>query len=119
MPRTTPRNSRPPQPPSGVAITLDTEERNALRDSIAGKLAQLPKAHATLATCDELSAHRIIREHRDYLRLLDDLGWAAEDHRLAFPITMPARPLGRTLARLAEDDPAAAAVCASLLERLP
>lgn len=119
MPRTTPRSSRPPQPPAGVAITLSKEERDALRDSIAGKLAHLAKAHATLATCDELSAHRIICEHRDYLRLLDDLGWAAKDRRLVFPITMPARPLGRTLAHLAKDDPAAAAVCAALLKRLP
>ena len=119
MPRTTPRSSHRPQPPAGVAITLSKDERNALRDSIAHKLAQLAKAHAALATCDELSAHRIIREHRDYLRLLDDLGWAAEDRRLVFRIAMPARPLGQTLARLAADDPAAAAVCAALLERLP
>jgi hypothetical protein len=70
----------------------------------------------THANTNALNAHRIIR---DRLRLLDDLGWAVHDPRPEFPITMPADALGHTLARLADQDPAVAAVCDTLLERLP
>jgi len=94
-------------------------ERIVVRAAIALKLARLDETHMTLADTDELNAHRIIREHRDYLRLLDDLGWAVHDPRPDFPLTMPVAALGRTLARLADQDPAVAAVCDSLLERLP
>lgn len=119
MPRTTPRGTRPPQTPAGLAVELTPYERALVRDAIALKLAGLDETHATLATTDELNAHRIIREHRDYLRLLDDLGWAVQDPRPTFPITMPADALGRTLAQLADQDPAVAAVCDALLARLP
>jgi hypothetical protein len=102
-----------------VALALTRAERNAVRDSIASKLARLDETHAALATCDELSAHRIIREYRDYLRLLDDLGWAIHDPRPSFPLSMPATALGRTLAQLAERDEAVSAVCDALLDRLP
>lgn len=119
MPRTTPRGTRPPQTPAGVVVELTPYERALVRDAIALKLTRLDETHATLANTDELNAHRIIREHRDYLRLLDDLGWAAHDPRAAFPITMPADALGRTLALLADQDPAVAAVCDALLARLP
>lgn len=90
-----------------------------VRAAIALKLARLDETHGTLANTDELNAHRIIREHRDYLRLLDDLGWAVHDPRPDFPLTMPVEAVGRTLARLADQDPAVAAVCDALLERLP
>ena len=102
-----------------MLLALTPSERNTVRDSIARKLARLDETHATLAACDELNAHRIIREHRDYLRLLDDLGWAVHDPRPGFPLTMPVEALGRTLAQLADQDPAVAAVCDALLERLP
>jgi len=72
-----------------------------------------------LATCDELTARRLMREHHDYLRLLDDLGWNKHDPRPWFPITMPAAAFGRALAQLARRDPAVADVCAALLQRLP
>jgi hypothetical protein len=100
-------------------VELTPYERIIVRAAIALKLARLDEAHTTLANTDELNAHRIIREHRDYLRLLDDLGWAVHDPRPAFPITMPADALGRTLAQLAGQDPAVAAVCDALLNRLP
>ena len=119
MPRTTPRGTRPPQSPAGVVVALTPFERIIVRAAIALKLARLDETHATLAHTDELNAHRIIREHRDCLRLLDDLGWAAHDPRPDFPLTMPVEALGRTLARLADQDPAVAAVCDALLERLP
>jgi len=119
MPRTTPRGTHRPRRPAGVAITLTPYERAVIRASIAHKLARLPETHAALAASDELSAHRTIREHRDYLHLLDDLGWAAHDPRPDFPLTMPADALGRTLARLSAEDPAVAAICSALLERLP
>jgi len=119
MPRTTPRGTRPPQSPAGLVVALTPHERSTVRTAIALKLARLNKTHATLATTDELTAHRIIREHHDYLRLLDDLGWAVHDPRPEFPITMPATALGRTLARLADQDLAVADVCNALLERLP
>lgn len=100
-------------------MALTPYERIIVRDAIALKLAHLDETHETLANTDELNAHRIIREHRDYLRLLDDLGWAVHDPRPEFPITMPADALGRTLAPLANQDPAVAAACDALLERLP
>jgi len=119
MPPTKPRGTRPPHATTGVLLALTPAERNAVRDSIARKLARLDETHATLATCDELSAHRIIREHRDYLRLLDDLGWAIHDPRPCFPLSMPATALGRTLAQLAEHDEAVGVVCDALLDQLP
>jgi hypothetical protein len=100
-------------------VALTPYERIIVRASIALRLARLDETHATLANTDELNAHRIIREHRDYLRLLDDLGWAVHDPQPEFPITMPADALGRTLAQLADQDTAVAAVCDALLERLP
>jgi hypothetical protein len=100
-------------------VALTPYERIVVRAAIALKLARLDETHTTLANTDELNAHRIIREHRDYLRLLDDLGWAVHDSRPAFPITMPGDALGRTLAQLADQDPAVAAVCDALLDRLP
>lgn len=100
-------------------VALTPYERVIVRAAIALKLARLDETHATLATTDELNAHRIIREHRDYLRLLDDLGWAVHDPRPDFPLTMPVDALGRALARLADQDPAVAAVRDALLERLP
>lgn len=117
MSRSTPRGTRPPQSPTSF-VALTPHERIAVRAAIALKLARLDETHLTLASTDELNAHRIIREHRDYLRLLDDLGWAVHDPRLEFPITMPADGLGRTLAQLVETDPGVAAVCHALLERL-
>jgi len=100
-------------------VALTPYERIIVRAAIALKLARLEETHATLAHTDELNAHRIIREHRDYLRLLDDLGWSVHDPRPHFPLTMPVEALGRTLARLADQDPAVAAVCDALLQRLP
>lgn len=102
-----------------MVVALTPYERIIVRAAIALKLTRLDETHTTLANTDELNAHRIIREHRDYLRLLDDLGWALHDPRPHFPLTMPVEALGRTLARLADQDPAVAAVCDALLERLP
>ena len=119
MPRTTPRGTRPPQSPAGVVVALTPYERIIVRASIALKLARLDETHASLANTDELTAHRIIREYHDYLRLLDDLGWTVHDPRPEFPLTMPADVLGRVLVSLADQDPAVAAVCDALLERLP
>jgi len=119
MPPTTPRGTRPPHAPAGVVVVLTPYERIIVRAAIALKLARLDETHATLASTDELNARRIIREHRDCLRLLDDLGWAIHDPRPSFPLTMPAVALGRTLAQLAEHDEAVSAVCDALLDRLP
>jgi hypothetical protein len=102
-----------------VVLFLTREERTSVRAGIAARLGQLADVHDTLAAGDELAARRLIREHRDYLRLLDDLGWREDDARSRFPITMPAPALGRALAQLARRDVAVAAVCTGLLERLP
>jgi hypothetical protein len=102
-----------------VLLFLTRQERASVRAGIAARLAQLADVHDTLAACDEPTARRLIREHRDYLRLLDDLGWTEDDPRSRFPITMPAPALGRALAQLARRDTAVASVCAALLDRLP
>jgi hypothetical protein len=118
MPRTSSHGTQPPRQ-AGVVLFLTAPERASVRAGIVGRLAQLGDVHTTLSRCDEFTARRVIREHRDYLRLLDDLGWAEQDPRPWFPITMPATAFGRALAQLARRDPAVAAVCAALLERLP
>src|SRR6266516_8048261 len=116
MSQTTPRG--PHQPHAGVVLFLTAQERIAVWNSIAYKFAQLQQTGAKLARSDELTARRIIREHEDYLRLLEDLGYEAADPRRTFHVTMPARALGRTLAQLAANDRAVADVCLALLERL-
>jgi hypothetical protein len=126
VPRTRPRPlmshttpTGPHQPHAGVVLYLTAQERIAVWNSIAYKFAQLERTGAKAARSDELTALRIIREHEDYLRLLEDLGDEAADPRHTFHVTMPARALGRTLAKLAADDRAVADVCLALLERLP
>ena len=90
-----------------VALVLARKTRH-----LGGRVGAAHEPHS-------LRAHRIIREYRDYLRLLDDLGWAVHDARPCFPLSMPAVALGRTLAQLAEHDEAVGAVCDALLDRLP
>jgi hypothetical protein len=83
-----------------VAVTIAREQRNVLYDQLVADLSAVGDIHIDLreGRCDAARALR--RRYFDEMRLLDEIGWGAEDPGETFAITMDRTALVDTLARL-------------------
>jgi hypothetical protein len=85
-------------PSEGIAI--DRKQREAIYEEVTDHLSGLGDVHITLRQGDHATAQRLRREFDQDLRLLDDLGWAEDDSRESFELTMQADELTRVIRRL-------------------
>lgn len=88
--------------------------RDALYGELVDHLSAVGDIHLLLARGEHLTARRLAGAFREETRLLDDLGWASDDARESYPLTMDAQELASVLGRLHRD---ASALLASLLAR--
>lgn len=109
-PTTGPREATKSPP----TLELDRPAREALRGELVDRLSGAGDVHLLLERGDQEGAQRLATALREETRLLDDLGWAREDPRETFELTMAATELASVLGRLHRD---ASGLLATLLAR--
>jgi hypothetical protein len=83
-----------------VAVTIGRDQRNVLYDQLVADLSAVGDLHIELRAGRFDVAHLLRRRFFDGMRLLDEIGWGAEDPGETFAITMDRTGLVDTLARL-------------------
>ncbi len=84
-----------------MPLTVCTREfRDALRREIVYDLAGVSEIPVALERGDDALARRLRCRYLSEMRLLDDVGWGAEDPGESFALTMPAAQLAQVLRRL-------------------
>ena len=86
-------------PPTDGGITIAREQRDRLRYEAIGQLSAVGDIELCLSGGNYGEARAYANRFRDDMRLLDDLGWAEDDGRESFELTMPPAQLRRTLRR--------------------
>lgn len=84
---------------------LPRRQRNRIRAAVIDDLAQLGILALELEAGNIAAARKRRATLNEDVRLLDDLGWEADDPRDGFALTMDPAPLRATLARMREIDP--------------
>lgn len=84
-----------------LALTISAVQRNAIHDDVIHDLTGVGDIYIHLGRGDVGAAPRLRRHYEADLPLLDDLGWAVEDPRAQFELTLPTPMLQRALIRLA------------------
>jgi hypothetical protein len=83
-----------------MARVIGRDERDALYQAIRRDLRFLSYLAEALADARPTVASMLASRYRAQLRLLDDLGWAPEDPRERFELTIPEPDLARAMLRL-------------------
>jgi hypothetical protein len=83
-----------------VAVTIVREQRDVVYDQLVADLSAVGDLHIELSAGRFDAARRLRRRFFDEMRLLDEIGWGAEDPGETFAITMERAALVDTLARL-------------------
>ncbi len=83
-----------------VAVTIAREQRDVLYDQLVADLSAVGDIHIDLREGRFAAARVARRRFFDAMRLLDEIGWGAEDPGETFAITMDRTALVDTLARL-------------------
>lgn len=83
-----------------MAIELTREERDAVRNEILTSLTEVSDFITYLDHGEIAKARRVSDKFHEYVALLDDLGWDADDARESFEVTVPAEELARLLPTL-------------------
>jgi len=81
-------------------IVIDREQRSALHAELRTRLSGVGDIHLLLERGDHAEARRLAAAFREDLALLDDLGWADEDPREHYELTMAPEALAAVAARL-------------------
>lgn len=83
------------------AITIDREQRDGLYEVVRNHLTGVEDFWVALErTGDFATAERLGLEFGEDFRLLQDIGWAEEESRMTFELTMPPHDLTELLRRL-------------------
>ena len=83
-----------------MARVIGRDERDALYHAIRRDLRYLAYIAEALADARPTVAAMLASRYRAQLRLLDDLGWAPQDPRERFELTLPKPDLARAMLRL-------------------
>lgn len=83
-----------------MARAIGRDEREALYHAIRRDLRFLGYVAEALTDARPTVAAMLASRYRAQLRLLDDLGWAPEDRREHFELTIPEPDLARAMLRL-------------------
>jgi hypothetical protein len=81
-------------------VVLDSAEREVVREEALTALSGIGDVQIALSRLDWSDARRLSDRHRGLVRLLDGLGWEAEDRRTAYPLSIGSGQLLRALAVL-------------------
>jgi hypothetical protein len=84
-----------------VSVTISAVQRNAIYDDVLHDLTGIGDIFICLQEGDVESAQRMRRAYEADLCLLDDLGWAVQDPRERFELTLAPSVLARVCCRLA------------------
>lgn len=85
-----------------MALTIRRSRRDVLRQQVIAELADIGNVHLAVVADQWGTALRLRERHEDAMRLLDDLGWRADDRAEEFAITIEPARLMRCLARLSD-----------------
>jgi hypothetical protein len=96
---------------SGARLTIDREQRAAIYEDVTNHLSAIGDVDLLIRRGELETAQRLRREFEEDLRLLDDLGWASDDPRTSFELTMQLPELARALARLSAEVSEALRLC--------
>jgi hypothetical protein len=83
-----------------VPLTITRAQRDAIYELVINHLSGIGDVWISVDRREYASAKRMGREFAEDLRLLEDLGWAETIDCKTVRLTVPARELTRTLARL-------------------
>jgi hypothetical protein len=83
-----------------VAISINGVQRDALHGLLRTRLSGIESIYLFTENEDHDRAQQVRAEHTENMRLLDDLGWADEDLRERFELTLEPATLIRILERL-------------------
>jgi len=84
-----------------TVTTIDRDQREGLYELVRHHLYSIEDFWIAFSRSrDYATAERLALEFAEDFRLLDDIGWAAEDERETFELTMPAHDLMELLGRL-------------------
>lgn len=86
-----------------AALTIGPRERDVLHALVCRRLFVLGEDPPALARAAGIAVDQLPDEFAEDLRLMEDLGWDAEDARGAVELTMPEADLARTIRRLRRD----------------
>jgi len=83
------------------ATVIDSDQREGIYELVRNHLGSIEDFWVALErTRDFATAERLGREFAEDFRLLEDIGWAPDDQRGAFVITLPDEALAPVLQRL-------------------
>jgi hypothetical protein len=83
------------------ATVIDAGQREGIYELVRNHLGSIEDFWVALErTRDFATAERLGREFAEDFRLMEDIGWAPDDQRGAFVLTMPEEELARVLQRL-------------------
>lgn len=84
-----------------VVTTIDQDQREGIYELVRNHLGSIEDFFVALErTRDFAKAERLALEFAEDFHLLRDIGWADDEDREAFELTMPAPDLSRLLQRL-------------------
>jgi hypothetical protein len=85
----------------GTTITIDRDQRAGIYELVCNHLYSIDDLWTALGRSrDYATAERLGLEFGEDFRLLHDIGWAAEDDRESFELTVPRHDLMELLKRL-------------------
>lgn len=84
-------------------LTIDARERVVLHGLMSRRFLILAEEPSALATAEDITAEQLCERLSGDLRLMEEIGWAAEDDREEFELTMPRERLVATLRRLRDE----------------
>lgn len=85
-----------------MALTIRRAQRNLLRQQVITELTGIGDIYLAVEADQWATALKLRERHEDLMRLLDDLGWRADDPGREFALTTEPARLLRCLARLHE-----------------
>ena len=85
-----------------MAVTLTRDERDALRADVVFELGSVDELGRAARAGTATAAKAIRHLFEEDMRLLDDLGWAEDDERESFTLTMPLEQLKAVLQRFCD-----------------